>query len=672
MRVTRSHRPLATAAGTTTNHRPEVTGNEPVTDTAPRAPGRQALLLSSLLALVLGALALALPAAASAAYLFESKWGAAGAGAGQFSSPAGLATDSAGNIYVADTGNHRIQKFSTAGAFLATWGWGVDDGSGAFQVCTTTCEAGIAGFGAGQLAAPGGLAIDSSDNVYVADTNNNRMQKFTSAGAIVTAWGSAGDAEGEFANPRGVAVDSSDNVYVAIDGNHRIQKFSSAGSFLAAWGWGVDDGTPVSQVCTVTCQAGISGAGNGQFSFPLGVTTGPDGVVYVADINNDRIQKFNSSGTYLTKWGTNGAGNGQFLQPQRVVTDASGSVYVADTFNNRVQKFNASGTILAKWGSNGSGDGQFSFPLGVTTNAAGDVYVAGFGNNRIQKFAKGPPQATISSGPTGPTNDATPGFGFTTAPLDSLNTSNSCRVDAEPFASCTSPFTAAALADGAHSFEVRASDAEGTQDPPAMRSFSVDTVAPNTTITSGADGATGNASPSFGFSANESPSTFACSLDSAAFSACPSPKAYSNLTDGPHSFAVRATDAAGNTDGTPAERKFTVDTEVSGSASAKKTQKQKGNKIKVKVKVKPDEDLSAKATGKVKLGRRSYKLKPKSADAAADEKKNLALAPRRSSDAKKIAKALKQGEKAKAKLTVTLTDELGNTKTQKLGAKLKR
>ena len=92
-------------------------------------------------------------------------------------------------------------------------------------------------------------------------------------------------------------------------------------------------------------------------------------------------------GTFLLKWGVkSGTGNGQFNFPYGVATDGSGNVYVSDTNNNRVQKFDASGTFLTAWGSYGSGDGQFVYPSGVATDGSGNVYVVDTGNDRIQKF----------------------------------------------------------------------------------------------------------------------------------------------------------------------------------------------------------------------------------------------------------------------------------------------
>jgi predicted outer membrane repeat protein len=169
----------------------------------------------------------------------------------------------------------------------------------------------------------------------------------------------------------------------------------------------------------------------------------------------------------------------------------------------------------------------------------------------------GAPETTIDAGPTGPTNDPTPTFDFSSEPGASIQ----CRVDAGAFAACTSPHTTAALADDAHTFEVKATDAAGNTDAtPAGLAFIVDTGAPETTIDAGGpDGPTNDSTPSFDFSSSEPGSSFECSVDAGAFAACTSPHT-ADLADGAHTFEVKATDAAGNTDATPAGRAFTVDT----------------------------------------------------------------------------------------------------------------
>src|SRR2546422_702804 len=130
------------------------------------------------LALVLTTALLILATSALASFTFLLKWGTSGTGNGQFITPTGIATDSAGNVYASDVNNHRIQKFGSAGVFITKWGSN--------------------GGGDGQFLGPEGLAIDSSDNVYVADTGNNRIQKFTSTGGFITKWGTSGSGNGQF------------------------------------------------------------------------------------------------------------------------------------------------------------------------------------------------------------------------------------------------------------------------------------------------------------------------------------------------------------------------------------------------------------------------------------------------------------------------------------------
>ena len=281
-------------------------------------------------------------------YVFVTKWGSEGSGDGQFNDPHGIAVDADGYVYVADTDNHRVQKFTSSGGFVTKWG--------------------SYGSGDGQFKYPEGVAVSADGCVYVSDSSNHRVQKFTSSGTFVTKWGSYGSGDGQFDYSSGVAVDADGYVYVIDALNRRVQKFTSSGTFVTKWG--------------------SYGSGDGQFTYPEGVAVSADGCVYVVDRYNRRVQKFTSSGAFVTKWGSYGSGDGQFDYSSGVAVDADGYVYVIDALNRRVQKFTSSGTFVTKWGSYGSGDGQFDYPRGIAVDADGYVYVTDEYDHRAQKFVR--------------------------------------------------------------------------------------------------------------------------------------------------------------------------------------------------------------------------------------------------------------------------------------------
>jgi DNA-binding beta-propeller fold protein YncE len=194
-------------------------------------------------------------------YTFILKWGSFGneySGGGLFHAPSGIAVDIFGNVYVSDTYNCRIQKFSSTGVFLNKWGkWG---------------------YGSGDFRSPYGIAVDGSGNVYVADADNHIIQKFSSTGGYLGKWGSVGNGQGELHDPYCIAVDGSGNsVYVTEANRNRVQKFSSSGVFLSQ----ISDGQ--------------EGQGDGQFKFPWGVAVDGLGNVYVAEWGNNRVQKLASN-----------------------------------------------------------------------------------------------------------------------------------------------------------------------------------------------------------------------------------------------------------------------------------------------------------------------------------------------------------------------------------------
>jgi hypothetical protein len=255
--------------------------------------------------------------------------------------------------------------------------------------------------------------------------------------------------------------------------------------------------------------------------------------------------------------------------PYGLAVDAGGSLFISDFEANRVRRVSSSGTISTFAGTGtagGAGDNgpataaQLDYPHGLALDTSGNLYVADSGNHRVRRVAESfAPDTTIDSGPTGTINDSTPTFAFSSSETGSTF---ECRVDSGAFADCGSPHTTAVLADGAHTLHVRAVDPAGNLDPtPAQRSFTVDATPPSTTINSGPSGTTNDPTPTFAFS-SEPGATFQCSVDSGVFAACSSPQTTAQLSDGPHTFSVRATDSVGNVDPTPAQRSFTVDTSI--------------------------------------------------------------------------------------------------------------
>lgn len=287
-------------------------------------------------------------------YANDQFFGAGGAYTGeegQQSDSLGITRDTLGNVYVAEYGGNRIQKFNSSGVFQSMFGWGVDTGANAFEICTSGCEAAISGSGNGQFNFPSDIAVDSSGNIYVLDSSNNRVQKFNSSFAYQSQFGTLGASEGQFGITNGIEVDELDNIYIVDALNNRIQKFNSSGVFQSMFGWGVDTGANVFETCTSGCQAGISGSGNGQFDF-LNIDNGLSGAsdiafdsggnIYIVDSGNSRIQKFSSSGNYISQYGTYGTGQDEFVALRSITIDQNDDIYaIYGTDFDRVKKLDS-------------------------------------------------------------------------------------------------------------------------------------------------------------------------------------------------------------------------------------------------------------------------------------------------------------------------------------------
>ena len=293
---------------------------------------------------------------------FLTMWGSAGSGDGQFNSSQVNAPFIVG---VDATGNVFVSDSNNQRVQKF-------DNAGTFLT-----KWGTSGSGDGQFGAPFGLGFDMSGDVFVGDAGNNRVQVFTGTGAFVRQWGSTGSGSGQFNVPVGVGVDGSGDVFVAEFNNNRVQKFDNAGNLLLAFGWGVQDGMAAAETCSSMCGTGIAGSGDGQFTNPLALAVDGNGNVFVTESGpNCRVQKFTNTGTFVTKW--------SFPCPTGIAVGANGDVFVADDTSNVVRKYTNAGTFVTSWAG---GAGGFSIPWGVAVDTSGNVFVGDRGNNRIQKFA---------------------------------------------------------------------------------------------------------------------------------------------------------------------------------------------------------------------------------------------------------------------------------------------
>jgi tripartite motif-containing protein 71 len=235
-------------------------------------------------------------------------------------------------------------------------------------------EFGSFGHGDGQFNLPTGIAVGVNGNLYVADRDNHRIQKFSSDGGFLDKWGSLGSGNGEFIRPQGIAVDSNFDIYVADSQNDRVQKFDRNGNFIRKWG--------------------SRGSNDGQFSGPNGIAVETDDDVIVVDSGNFRIQKFTSDGEFIRKWGSQGSGNGQFdVATLGIAVDSNDDNYITEQENIRVQKFDRNGNFIRKWESPGSGNGEFHAPHGIATFfedifRGNSLMVVDSGNNDIQEFTR--------------------------------------------------------------------------------------------------------------------------------------------------------------------------------------------------------------------------------------------------------------------------------------------
>ncbi|GFO54927.1 hypothetical protein GMSM_19340 [Geomonas sp. Red276] len=331
---------------------------------------------------------------------FAGKWGGCGSGDGQFISMRGLATDSHGNVFVADIGN-RVQKFAPDGAFVARWsgvGSQIND-----------------------------IAIDRDDIVYL--SGGGLVQRFDDNGSFIDQW--AVPYQGT-----GLAVDSLKSVYVRSGG--QVYQYND-GALIGSWpipysynvsgqatfsGFGFDEATgtlaiadasahtirfyslPSSETGAGAAQVatwGSYGAGDGQLKRPQSVAFDASGNMYIADTGNERLIKVAGPSFAATPSATVGRilADGMNLPVSVAVSPADGTLLVTDQQNDRVVRYSTSGALLQSWGGSGSAAGQFATPLDAVADGAGNLFVLDGGNNRVQKIAMATGQVTAVFGAAG-------------------------------------------------------------------------------------------------------------------------------------------------------------------------------------------------------------------------------------------------------------------------------
>ena len=255
-----------------------------------------------------------------------------------------------GNLYVSDDDANNIKIYDPATSALIR-------------------TIGTSGAGDGQLSEPSGIAFSTNGTLYIADSGNNRIEEFSSAGAYIGQFGSYGSGNGQFDYPIDVAVDDSGDVYVADRWNSRIEKFDRNGTYIS--------------------QFGAVGSGDGQFNGLSAIAFDSHGDLYATDSYNYRIEKFDRNGTYISQFGTQSnicdgtTDDGSFCSPTIMAIDAFDNIYVGDG-DGYVKKFDSAGGYRSKFGGMGTAANEFSDSLtGLALDSTGAIYIVDSNNSRV-------------------------------------------------------------------------------------------------------------------------------------------------------------------------------------------------------------------------------------------------------------------------------------------------
>jgi tripartite motif-containing protein 71 len=270
-------------------------------------------------------------------------FGRQGTGDGEFQDPIGIALNAEDQAFVTDFGNNRLVLLN----------------GGEFENA--------------DVVDPVGVAVNQfSGQIYVTDPAFQAVARLDRDGIFLNRFGGQDSGEGQFQDPFGVAVDPfTGQVFVADTGNHRIQRFNAIGQPLSLFG--------------------EAGDGEGQLNSPRGVVVNGKREVIIADAANNRIQVFErrvveDDFTFVRAFGSAGSGDGQFSTPIAVAVDGDDNIFVADLDNHRVQQFTSDGRFVTAFGSPGSNPGQFGGPFGIAISERGEIFVVDRGNHRVQRF----------------------------------------------------------------------------------------------------------------------------------------------------------------------------------------------------------------------------------------------------------------------------------------------
>jgi DNA-binding beta-propeller fold protein YncE len=287
-------------------------------------------------------------------------FGVGGSLPGQLQAPRGIAVAADGSIYVADSRNHRIQHFTAEGELLQNWG--------------TFADAAAGDAPGGTFNEPWGVAVAPDGTVYVTDTWNHRVQKFSPDGQFIATWGYFGQAETPeaFWGPRGIAVDKKGRVYIMDTGNKRVVVFGPDQKFIT--------------------QFGSAGLELGQFDEPVGIALDENGNAYITDTWNQRIQVFapDAEGTTFvvkTSWDVYGW-FGQSLDNKPFISvSPGGQIFITDPEGYRVLVFDSEGNFVRGWGDYSAGTDGFGMPAGVAFDNQGRVWISDAANNLLMRFS---------------------------------------------------------------------------------------------------------------------------------------------------------------------------------------------------------------------------------------------------------------------------------------------